>query len=113
MAHILLVDDEKVARSLYGDFLTGAGHQVGSRGIRGRGQRGAGQDIASTGGDRPHPAQSDGIWTLLQYVKLHHANTEVLVITALDKVDPAVRAIKSGAADYLVKPVNPRCWRTR
>jgi len=31
----------------------------------------------------------------------------VLVITALDKVEPAVRAIKSGAADYLVKPINP------
>ena len=29
------------------------------------------------------------------------------MITALDKVEPAVRAIKSGAADYLVKPVQP------
>ena len=29
------------------------------------------------------------------------------MITALDKVDPAVRAIKSGAAEYLVKPVTP------
>jgi len=31
----------------------------------------------------------------------------VVVITALDKVDPAVRAIKNGAAEYLVKPVKP------
>jgi diguanylate cyclase (GGDEF)-like protein len=29
------------------------------------------------------------------------------VITALDRVDPAVRAMKSGASDYLVKPVTP------
>ena len=29
------------------------------------------------------------------------------MITALDKVDPAVRAMKSGASDYLVKPVTP------
>jgi two-component system cell cycle response regulator len=30
-----------------------------------------------------------------------------VVITALDRVDPAVRAMKSGASDYLVKPVTP------
>jgi two-component system cell cycle response regulator len=44
-----------------------------------------------------------------------------VVITALDKVDPAVRAMKSGASDYLVKPVTPealqhavlRCLSTR
>ena len=28
MARILLVDDEKVARAVYGDYLTGAGHEV-------------------------------------------------------------------------------------
>ena len=28
MARVLLVDDEKVARSLYGDYLTAAGHDV-------------------------------------------------------------------------------------
>ena len=28
MARILLLDDEKVARSVYGDFLTAAGHEV-------------------------------------------------------------------------------------
>jgi diguanylate cyclase (GGDEF)-like protein len=46
---------------------------------------------------------------------------EALVITALDRVDPAVRAMKSGASDSLVKPVTPealqvaveRCLSTR
>ncbi len=28
MARILLVDDEKMARTLYGDYLTAAGHTV-------------------------------------------------------------------------------------
>jgi len=32
MARILLVDDEKVSRALYGDYLTGAGHTVTSVG---------------------------------------------------------------------------------
>jgi hypothetical protein len=46
---------------------------------------------------------------------------EALVITALDRVDTAVRAMRSGASDYLVKPVTPealhlavqRCLSTR
>jgi two-component system cell cycle response regulator len=44
---------------------------------------------------------------VLRHTKETYPGTEVLVITALDKVDPAVRAIKSGAAEYLVKPVAP------
>src|SRR5262245_8971368 len=44
---------------------------------------------------------------VLEYTREAHPDTEVVVITALDKVAPAVRAIKSGAAEYLVKPVAP------
>ena len=44
---------------------------------------------------------------LLSAAKQLDPNLEVVVITALDKVDPAVRAMKSGASDYLVKPVTP------
>jgi diguanylate cyclase (GGDEF)-like protein len=44
---------------------------------------------------------------VLEQVKNDHPGTEVVVITALDKVDPAVRAIKSGASEYLIKPVSP------
>src|SRR5690349_19204556 len=44
---------------------------------------------------------------VLEYTREVHPGTEVIVITGLDKVAPAVRAIKSGAAEYLVKPVAP------
>lgn len=106
MAYVLLVDDDKVARAIYGDFLAGAGHQVVAveSGAEAKARLAKDKfDVVVT--DLLLP-QSDGM-ELLQYVKLHHPHTEVLVITALDKVDPAVRAIKSGAGDYLVKPVNP------
>jgi diguanylate cyclase (GGDEF)-like protein len=106
MAHILLVDDDKIARAIYGDFLTGAGHQAVAVESAAQAKTSLAKhrfDVVVT--DLLLP-ESDGM-ELLQHVKLHHANTEVLVITALDKVDPAVRAIKSGASDYLVKPVNP------
>ena len=106
MAHILLVDDEKVARALYGDFLTGAGHQVTAVGTSAEAREALLRqkfDLVVTDLILP---QSDGM-ELLQFVKMHHPGVEVLVITALDKVDPAVRAIKYGASDYLVKPINP------
>ncbi len=106
MAHILLVDDEKVARALYGDFLTGAGHQVTAVGTSADAREALLRqkfDLVVTDLILP---QSDGM-ELLQFVKVEHPGVEVVVITALDKVDPAVRAIKYGASDYLVKPINP------
>src|SRR3954467_11986479 len=106
MAQVLLVDDEKVARTLYSDFLTGAGHTVEAVGTSAEAKEALEQkpfDLVVT--DLILPS-TDGM-ELLQYVKSTYPGIEVLVITALDKVDPAVRAIKSGAADYLVKPINP------
>jgi len=106
MAQILLVDDEKVARALYADFLTGAGHQVTPASSMADAQTALTAqrfDLVVT--DLIFP-ESDGM-ELLQFVKSQHPGVEVLVISALDKVEPAVRAIKSGASDYLVKPITP------
>jgi two-component system, cell cycle response regulator len=106
VAQILLVDDEKVARSLYSDFLAGAGHEVTAVGSAAEAKEALTKTrfaLLVTDLILPH---SDGI-SLLQYVRNTQPDVEVLVITALDKVEPAVRAIKSGAADYLVKPVQP------
>lgn len=106
MAHILLVDDEKVARALYGDFLTGAGHEVVAVGSASEAKESLAKqpfDLLVT--DLLLP-QSDGM-ELLEHVKTTQPGVEVLVITALDKVEPAVRAIKAGATDYLVKPIAP------
>jgi len=106
MANILLVDDEKVARSLYSDFLAGAGHEVTAVGSAQEAKDALAQSkFALLVTDLILP-QSDGM-ALLQHVKSTQPDVEVLVITALDKVEPAVRAIKSGAADYLVKPIQP------
>lgn len=106
MARILLVDDEKVARALYGDYLTGAGHEVLAVASSKEAKAALSAkrfDLLVTDLILP---DEDGL-DVLRYVKEHHPGIEVIVITALDKVDPAVRAIKSGAAEYLVKPVSP------
>jgi two-component system, NtrC family, response regulator HydG len=47
----------------------------------------------------------DGLW-LLEEIKQHHSNIPVVMITGNTSVDVAVRAIKSGAYDYLSKPID-------
>lgn len=106
MARILLVDDEKVARALYGDYLLGAGHQVTAVGTIVEAKASlASEKFDAVVTDLILP-EGDGM-QVLEHTKDRYPGVEVIVITALDKVDPAVRAIKSGAAEYLVKPVTP------
>lgn len=106
MAQILLVDDEKIARVLYHDFLTGAGHTVTALPSVAQAKEALETtpfDLVVTDLILP---EGDGM-ELLDYIKLSCPDVPVLVITGLDKVEPAVRAIKSGASDYLVKPLTP------
>jgi len=106
VARILLLDDEKVARSVYGDFLTAAGHEVTAfSSLHDAKLALAEQRFDAVVTDLILP-EGDGM-EVLEYTRETHPGTEVIVITALDKVAPAVRAIKSGAAEYLVKPVAP------
>jgi len=106
MARILLVDDEKLARTLYGDYLTAVGHAVMAVGTLQEAREALATDrFDAVVTDLILPG-GDGM-EVLRHVREHHPGVEVVVITALEKVDPAVRAIKSGAAEYLVKPVAP------
>src|SRR6202158_1938186 len=106
MARILRLDDEKVSRALYSDYLSEAGHSVSAVSSleEAKGAMAASAfDAVVTDLILP---KGDGM-EILQHAKEHYPGIEVIVITALNKVDPAVRAIKSGAAEYLVKPVAP------
>jgi two-component system cell cycle response regulator len=106
MARILLVDDERLSRAVYGDYLSAGAHEVTSVG--------SAPEAISELSRRPFDLVltdlllpgTDGM-ALLAQVKERWPRVAVVVITALDKVDPAVRAIKSGAAEYLVKPISP------
>jgi diguanylate cyclase (GGDEF)-like protein len=107
VAHaVLLVDDERFARTVYSDYLRAAGFDVEVAAdaeaalaiLQSRRFDVLVADVILPG--------SSGI-DLLSAAKQLDSNLEVVMITALDKVDPAVRAMKSGASDYLVKPVTP------
>jgi diguanylate cyclase (GGDEF)-like protein len=118
---VLLVDDERFARTLYSDYLRAAGHDVevadsSEAALVLLAYRRF--DVLVT--DVILPGAKDGL-ELLDASKQLDPNIGVVVITALDEVAPAVRAIRSGATDYLVKPVTPetlqlavqRCLATR
>jgi diguanylate cyclase (GGDEF)-like protein len=118
---VLLVDDERFARTLYSDYLRAAGHEVE---VADSSESALVQlafkrfDVLVT--DVILPGEQDGL-ELLDAAKQLDPNIGVVVITALDEVAPAVRAIRAGATDYLVKPVTPetlqlavqRCISTR
>jgi two-component system cell cycle response regulator len=106
MAHsVLLVDDERFARTVYSDSLRAAGFEVetaegGEAALRLLRRRTF--DVMVTDVIMPG---TDGL-ALLGDAKQLDPDMEVVVITNLDLVEPAVRAMKSGASDYLVKPVS-------
>lgn len=52
----------------------------------------------------------DGIW-LTEQIRTHYPETVILVITAYGTIETAVQAVKSGAFDYILKPVQPEQFR--
>jgi two-component system, cell cycle response regulator len=105
-ASVLLVDDERFARTVYADYLRASGYLVEVAEDAGAARQALARqrfDVLLT--DLVLPG-ADGL-ELLASAKQLDPEIEVVVITALDRVDPAVRAMKSGASDYLVKPVTP------
>jgi two-component system cell cycle response regulator len=106
-AAVLLVDDERFARTLYADYLRAAGYEVEvADGAEAALVQLSYRRFDAMLTDVILPGSRDGL-ELLDAAKQVDANLEVIVITALDEVLPAVRAMKSGASDYLVKPVTP------
>ncbi len=49
---------------------------------------------------------NDGIW-LTEQIRQHYPEVVVLVITAYGTIETAVQAVKGGAFDYILKPVQP------
>ncbi|MFN7132173.1 MAG: diguanylate cyclase, partial [Myxococcales bacterium] len=104
--NVLLVDDDPLARQVIGDYLSAAGYRVAAvcdAVFASEALARESFDVVVT--DLLLP-RGDGLAVLAE-VKRRDPDIEVIVITALERVDPAVRAIKGGAADYLVKPVAP------
>jgi DNA-binding NtrC family response regulator len=102
---ILIVDDEANARTALAELLRDDGYRVetAADGFKALGKVEACQpDLVLT--DLKMPGM--GGLELLEKLRAQGEETTVLVMTAFGAVDTAVDAMKKGAADYLVKPIN-------
>ena len=105
MSHILLVEDNANVRRSMALLLEREGHTV--------------IEAATTSAALPLAASVEVVVTdvrvegeksgieLLQALKTRDGDIEVVLVTAFGTIDDAVAAIKSGAYDYLTKPVDP------
>ncbi len=103
MARILVVDDEPKLGQLVAEMLQVDGHQV-ARAAGGREalERLAGDPFDVVITDLRMP-EVDGL-AVLKGARARSPAPEVVVMTAYGTAPSAVEAMKSGAADYLVKP---------
>lgn len=105
-ARILVIDDEQNIRGALAKLLEKAGHEV----------------TAADSGDAALPLLHEAAFDLvisdlkmvgasgmdvLQQCKHCQPDTEVVLLTAYGTIQSAVEAIKAGAYDYVMKPVDP------
>jgi two-component system, NtrC family, response regulator AtoC len=104
-AHIMVVDDDERAAEIFHDKLEHSGYEVTTFGSAeealGQLKRIQPQVIIT---DLRMPGMS-GL-DLLARVREHMPHTEVIVVTGHEDMSTAVAAMKAGAFDYIVKPVD-------
>lgn len=101
---LMIVDDAPVIRMMLKDILKHYGYDV-------VGEAGNGNDAVRKYIDlRPDLVtmditmpEKDGIEALEEILKLD-SSAKIVMVTAIDQRDSLMRAIKSGAVDYIVKP---------
>ena len=100
---ILLVDDETPLRELLTELLTDAGYEVTAAKST--------EEALGIFERTPYPLVITDICMgglngidLLQIIKQHSEDTEVLIITSYASFDTALAALRAGAYDYLCKP---------
>lgn len=105
MAQILIVDDERVIRETLTHLLSEEGHQAESA-ADGREALEKIQktfyDLVIT--DLKMPGMS-GL-ELLRQIRLISPRTSVMIVTAYGSMESAIEALRAGAYDYLIKPLD-------
>jgi two-component system NtrC family response regulator len=104
-ATILIVEDEETQRSLLAGLLRKEGYSVEEAGDGGRAIelfRTKTIDLVLLDFKLP---DMDGL-TILKSVKEINPEVEIIMITAFGSIENAVNALKSGASEYLTKPID-------
>lgn len=102
---ILVVDDEEHQRELLVDYLRKAGHEVASAGDGEMGLERLKKEGAEAAFVDMRMPRMDGLAFLKRGLKLY-PDLAVVVITAYGTVESAVQAMKAGAFDYILKPID-------
>ncbi|MFC1477168.1 sigma-54-dependent transcriptional regulator [candidate division KSB1 bacterium] len=102
--HILIVDDEEIIRNSLSYILKGEGYEVeeaedGETALQKINDNSF--DLVITDIKMP---KMDGI-TLMQNVSKTHPETFFIIITAFGSLETAVNALRAGAYDYILKPL--------
>ena len=109
--HILIVDDDDDVRASLAEALTAAGHDVAVAGDATSAlQRLMATKAAVVISDVRMPGD-DGI-VLLRRIREHWADVDVIMMTAYDDMQTVATAMREGAVDFLVKPVELAQLRT-
>jgi len=102
---ILIVDNDPIIRDCLRDFLTEEGYSTrGAESIKQTLVELEERDYAVVVTEINLP-DGDGL-QLLDMIRQNYPQTVIVVITGYGTIESAVRAIKSGAYDYLTKPIN-------
>jgi DNA-binding NtrC family response regulator len=105
-AHILVVDDETNIRTALAKILEREGHAVATADC-GDSALGLLQDTAFDLVVTDLKMVGASGMQVLHAVKRLHPDTEVILLTAYGTIESAVDAMKTGAYDYVTKPVGP------
>jgi len=101
---ILVVDDEQIIRESLGFILVKAGYEV-SQAANGKDAANLVSsetfDLVVTDLEMP---EMKGI-ELLEHIMLNSPETMVIIITAFGSLETAIDALRKGASDYILKPV--------
>ncbi len=103
--NILLIDDEEDIREVMAVTLADAGHSVRTAADGAAGIRRCAEDppqIVIT--DIRMPGM-DGL-QVLEHLKTHHSEIEVIVATAFGEMELAIRALQLDASDFITKPIS-------
>lgn len=106
MDTILLVEDDRFFRDMYSNLLQAEGYQVdtASCGTDGLEMLAKGQySLVITDLVMPDVSGLE----ILSRVRESHPTVDVIMVTGNANLESAIFALKHGARDYLVKPVNP------
>lgn len=102
---ILIVDDEKSIRLTLREFLSGDGYQVETAADVPQAIQALSQDTFDVVITDIIMPQISGM-ELIESIRSRSKSVQLIVMTGEPTVDTAVKAVRSGANDYLTKPIN-------